>query len=123
MAQYVLTHDEASLLSAFSEDEDSTLPELAVATRLAPSRVRSVVADLTEKQLLAVNGTAGVLRLTTNGVAARHVLEHGQVARPHQPVDVFILGSERPAWRETVDTMGLRELDSAIDAELSRLQG
>jgi len=126
MVQYVLTRDEAGLLSSIGEGQEATLPELAAATRLAPSQVRSVIAGLAQKRLLSMNGRSGngkavVVHLTADGAAARLALERGQMARPHRPVEILVLQGERPAWREEVDTMGLRELDDAIDAELCRL--
>jgi hypothetical protein len=98
-----LSGSKASVLATADAQQELSVSDLALATKLAPSEVKRIVTDLVNAKLLK-SGSRGVI-LTREGVSARKGLS---------PTSFRTFSVEPES--------SLEDVSAALDAELSKLR-
>ncbi len=57
MTRLILTSEEAAILNVLEQDSQASIPEIAVATKLTPSKVRDAIARLRDKEYIRISDT------------------------------------------------------------------
>ena len=76
MASPILSANESRILRVLGSNRESSLPDLAVSAKLAPSVVKHILERLSAKDLIQVAGN--FVGLTSKGVISRNLLTHLQ---------------------------------------------
>jgi hypothetical protein len=102
MKQYILTPNEAKVLSTQWDDSETSTAQLAVRTRLLPRQMDRVVSRLQAKGLVALQQPT-TLRLTDEGLRVRKVVQTGVTGKGGPagvigPTGSGVIGSQGSSW-------------------------
>lgn len=110
-AKILLTYNEASILGAFGEASEVSIPELAVSAKLTPSETKDALLGLIDKELVNFFDDHKFVRLTLKG----------ENARLSWAFEVSDLSREKLYPSPKTGSSGALGIDEALKREIEKL--